>query len=241
MDDKLARLADAVDKAVENVDDYADLAKVVPIVKSVMTAHKFVRGRRLRSFFNALDAGTKRLSPEERARFEDYLRSDSGAEFLADYADRVMRSQSQTVAVAFAILCSDPDHFRFPLDFKVTALRALEGLDDVSIDGLLALFANRQRLDDVPSEAYAVHSISSETIATAHHLQKWSPDGKRWVSLLNDFLTRGILVPDSSSGMRLSDENATWTVRFAFTTNSDLFAELLETARGYVRETGTNS
>jgi hypothetical protein len=227
-------LVRAVNGVVEAADEYDDLLKLAPVAKYVLAAYRWARHRRIRAFIGALDAGTKRLSEEGQARFQEYLESKQGLELLADYAEAVMRSTSRVVTAALAVLYSDPDHFRFPSKFKAAAIPALEGLSDKAVDAFLLLAAERVRLPSVPGDAYPVHALRNSVVADSNALIAWSSDGLQWVSTLNDLIRRGLLAPDSSAGMRLGDDEQSWCVYFGFSDSSDLFAELLSTAQSYV-------
>lgn len=227
-------LVRAVDGIVETVDDYEALLKLAPVGRYVVAAYRWARNRRIATFISALDAGTKRLSREEQTRFNAYLESKPGLELLADYAEATMRSRSRVVTAALAVLYSDPDHFRFPSGFKASAVSALEGLDDNVVEAFLILAAERANLPTAPGAAYQVFALRDAVVANSQAMTRWSSQGLAWVSVIRELVQRGLLAPDSSAGMRLGDEDQSWCVYFAFSDASDLFAELLSTARSYL-------
>ena len=224
------------DPTDESLEDFGALVKAVPYGKQVIAAYKWARLKRLTSFLKGLDGSTSELSEEDRLRFEVYINSQLGIDFLAEYADTAVRSRSETAIAALAILYSDWEHSLFPADFKAAAALALEGISERLIDALLLLTSERAALSSVPDEGpYATFALRDVEGVPPTTFASWSSHGEDWVGAIHELIARRILLPDAVAGMRWADDNQTWCCYFGIAPSTEQYAALLKKARIYLR------
>ncbi len=226
------------DRTDDALDDLTVLAKTVPYAKQVVAAYEWARLKRFSAFLKGLDGSALELSDKDRPRFEAYIDSELGMDFLAEYADTAVRSRSETAIAALAILYSDWEHSSFTADFKAAAALALEGISERVIDALLLLTSERAALAPVSGgEPYAIFALRDAEGVPPPAFASWSSRGEEWVAAVHDLTARRILIPDAMGGMRYGDEKQTWCCYFGIGKSTEEYAALLKKARAYLRGT----
>jgi hypothetical protein len=216
----------------DSLDDLGSLVKAVPYGRHVVAAYKWARLKRFTAFLKGLDGSTSELSEKDRLKFEAYINSQLGIDFLAEYADTAVHSRSETTVAALAILYSDWEHSLFTADFKAAAALALEGISERVVDVLLLLTSQRVALSAVPGEGpYATFALRDADGTPPAVFAAWSSRGEEWVSAVHELIARRILFPDAMAGMRLGDENQTWCCYFGIGASTEQYATLLRQAR----------
>lgn len=179
----------------------------------------------------------RRIHEYDDEDLEDVERalSEPGEEILADYVRKVLDTFSPTARAALALLYADEVAGRWSYSFHRTATRALRGLTEQEVTLFLALWEIR-RSDDASMDeknhgedpGYPVYSFR-ETVA--EELGAWeehASDFAFMMSFVDDFQTRGILLPDPSNS-RFSGGPP--SVIFGWGEAAEHFHELLEDAR----------
>ena len=172
----------------------------------------------MRLFLRGLDDLANELPPEQQQRFEFYVNDAQSARLLADYADTVVRTRSETVIGTLAILYADYENRMMTSDFKAGAIRAFDGLPETRIDAFLRLMeaCRADELTRLPSSSgHRIFTIADESEPTIpQRLREWSSAGHRWVDAISDFMTRGLVSPDRSRLTGLISQSASWSCVF---------------------------
>lgn len=203
----------------------------------VILAYRRIREERLRMFLRSLDHVVDELTPEDRARFEAHINSETGAKVLAEFADTAVRTRSERVIAALAILYADSDHVLFSQDFKAGAALALEGLAERTIDAFHLILDSRNTMKHrfTTDRRYVVYYLSSVPGELPAGLADWSTDGADWVWLTSDLTSRGLLLPEVLGNTRAPVKDQLWSCAFSVGPATQLYAGLLTKARTYLR------
>jgi hypothetical protein len=210
---------------------------LLPLWPKTRRAYEAVRLWRIKIFLNGIDAVSESLNDEDRARFEQYINSKLGERLLADYADTVIRTRSETVIGALAILFSDAEHKLYPTDFKAAAALALEGLAERTIDGFLLILDQRANMRHrfTTNRNYVVYRLSNAEGFLPEAMKRWSSSGSEWIAIVNDLSARGLLLPDVIGDDSRPAENELWRCRFSLGSETEAYAALMRKARAFLR------
>jgi hypothetical protein len=214
--------------------EFNELLDLSSKAKQVFAAVNWVRVKRMKTFLKALQDDESQLSQSDRARFEAYVNSDMGRDFLADYADTILRTRSERAIAALAILFSDYKHSTYTQEFKAAAALALDGISERVIDAFLLLMAHRSELNVIGDTPYRLYSLSGDDDPMPAGLAAWSRDGEEWVVAIDDLVARHILRGDPNTGMRTASL-AAWWCKFGVGTSTEQFATLLTRAHDDLR------
>ena len=202
-----------------------------------MAAYRLARTRRIRAFILRLDAVTQEMSEADRRLLTDYVKSETGFQLLADYAEAVVRATSQTAIHALAILYSDAEDQAFTASFKAKAARAVDGIREPIIDAFLTIMRSRESLSTAPTNGPGqVYSLRDTDPSTPTLPAELADDGETWVPSIAELVHRGLIAPDPTEGRRLGDSNEEWSCIFSVTSDSECFFDLLEAARGSIAQ-----
>lgn len=215
------------------------VVKTMRFGPAAVRAYQAVQAWRMRMFLRGLDDLADELPPEQQQRFEFYVNDAQSARLLADYADTVVRTSSETVIGTLAILYADYENRVMTPEFKAGAIRAFDGLSETRIDAFLQLMEScrANELRPLPESGnYRIFTIGDGSDLTLpQRLRQRANGGDQWVDATSDFITRGLLSPDRTPRGRLGSENATWSCEFTVTADSDAYYDLLRKARTFLR------
>jgi hypothetical protein len=220
-------LTEMADENLTWIDFAGELAKVSRFGTLAASGYQRLQFERFQTFLRTIGSTSDEMSEEERLRFESYVNSKDGQNWLADFAAQAVRTRSQTAIAALAVLFADPIQEGFSDEFKADAAQALDGLSDKAIYVFLVLCALQSTLE--PSGP--VVRLDSEIVANTPALRELQYSLNTWVVLIDELERRGILGADFSGGMRLGSETAAWERRFRFSEESELYRRLLRRAR----------
>lgn len=214
----------------EYVGEATDLAEFIPYVKSFVGAVSWFRRYRARAFLKSLKHTADEFSDDKREKFEKVLRSKEGAEILAEYAETAIRTASITAIAALALLYADTENEMYSPEFKLSSALAFQGLTDSHIDAFLALskadnFISEENLPNMP---YPVVVASDNLVASLDDYPDHMVTAETRVSLINDLISRGLLLPDYASA-RLGDGGV--GVTFGVGESTEKYRQLLLKAK----------
>jgi hypothetical protein len=217
------------------VDDAADLGEIVPYLKHALAAYQFVRRQRVKWFLRSLKNATDELSPKKKEAFDRMINSTAGAEVLADYTDKVVRTSSKTASAALAILYADVDDKLYSPEFKLSAAIALEGISEEAIDSFLLLSDVKIFVpsENQPEAPYPVVIANDKLISDLNESLQILIDKETRVALIQDLINRGLFLPDYG-GARLGDGGV--GITFGIGEISKRFLILLSKARSFLPE-----
>lgn len=227
-------LIKTVEKAVEVAEDYGDLLKVFPYAKKAFTAYRWVKNRRVKVFFRALDATLDSVNDRDRARFARIVDSEEGRELMAEYCDSVLRTSSRTACAALGILYADVDNEAYSEDFKKAACFGLQGISEDAIDlflKLLQIAADKPRRERKP---YWVHTVT-EGEWEGHGSGRSHIPAESVAPYTHDLINRGLLRPNPGTPFGIPVPN-NWQVAFGTGGLTKQFQALLTQARKFLEK-----
>jgi hypothetical protein len=198
----------------------------VTLATQINTIFGRVRRRRLESFLRDIGSVSDEMSENDRQRFEAYIDSPESQEWLADFAEQVVRTRSRLAIAALAILYANPIEESFSSDFKADAAIALEGIADETVNAFLILHSLRGTVSKDNGSVYLAETVVNRTLA----LKELGYSANRWVRVIGDLLRRGIVGGRFSGAGWFAGEDP-WEQSFRFSEESELFFRLFSRAR----------
>jgi hypothetical protein len=115
---------------------------------AVRRAYQWVQQTRVSRFLRSIGHAEGELTDEQRAKLHVWVETDAGQELLADYAQTVLRTNSQVATVALGLLYGDPDADTYSPRFRRLACEVLDGISDDLVELFLVLAGAAKELLD---------------------------------------------------------------------------------------------
>jgi len=220
---------DDIENAVDIISDgVGEISEVTPYVKQAVTAYKWVRKKRISIFLKSLDLSVQKLDKIDKQKFEKYITSDIGKEFLSEYSDTVLTTSSDIANSALGILYSDCDNKIYPEDIKRIACYALKGATDFLLEAFIELCKIEPKDSEGP---YPVCMLTQEEFEKCTDLKRILASAEDSFACVNDLIKRSLFLPDHSTGRW---GGGTWVCNFGKTEISLEIRDLLQKAKEYL-------
>jgi len=213
------------------VGEVGELSEFMPYAKYIVGAYRWYRSLRAKRFLQSMSRAADGMDDEEKAKLEKILKSKEGGELLAEFVKSILNTSSKSAITAMALLYADVEEGNYSTDFKLSAVNALEGISEQSIDAFLELssvdtFIPALNLPNVP---YPVVIASDGLIDKLNPPARdilGPPDSR--VIIISDLIRRGLLLPDFASA-RLGDGGVGLT--YGISDEITKFVQLIQSAR----------
>lgn len=227
MNDDARDIIQAIDS-----DDLEAASKLFPYVRQALTAYQWVKRKRMSLFLRTLAKSEEKLDDRQKETFKRIISSEGGKELLAEYADSVIRTSSQTSIAALAILYGDVENEKYPAAFKSVAAIALEGISETAIDLFLALTQGQRVSRLVDDEGpYKIYFCSDHLLSFFPHLSHLRGQPEETVIIVNELIRRNLLLPDRPQARIAGDD---FSIPYGLSETSQQFEKLLNSARGHI-------
>jgi hypothetical protein len=188
-----------------------------------------MRTTRIKRFLHSLASAAEELNEKQRKKLSDIISSDAGAELLAEYADSVVRTSSQTAIAGLALLYADVNEERYSRDFKASACLSLQGISE----NLIEIFLQLSRAPEVATPIEGVYPVvicNQALVDNLPELGKLLAKPEQRIAYVNELIRRGFFLPDYATRYGGSEV----VCHFGISDTTLKFQELLLRAKQYV-------
>jgi len=179
--------------------------------------------KRVETFLKCVDLRYSSMSLEDRKTLDEYIHSDIGQDILAEFADSITQTSSETVQMALALLyCNDTEHDFSDAETK-TFVAAMIGMTDDLID----FFLEVSTLDQQAATPYNRAGIHSNNV------ERFSQRGWNEETIYvytNDLIRSHFLLPDPVTSFGYHDPDK-WGLWFGITDRTLKVARLISKAK----------
>lgn len=196
---------------------------------AMIEAYRNRINQRVSRFFEYLDTAYERITHEDLGKLHQYIESEQGQELLADYVDVITKTSSKRAQMAMVLIYCDDNDLKFSDIDKVIFVKALESIDDLTIDMFLkCIDVEVGSSNETP---YSRSSINN-TNYKDYDINGW---GQAGISIyVNDLIQRRLLLPDPKVGAFASAGEGGWAVWFGVSSKSTKFAFAFKKAQALI-------
>ncbi|WP_438463468.1 hypothetical protein [Marinomonas sp. PE14-40] len=174
-----------------------------------------VQKKRLKKFLRCVDLRYEYMTLLEQAELNKKINTEEGQEILANFAESILKTTSDRVCMATALLyCEDRD-FNFDDTEKITLISAMKELNDDILDFFLET-ANLSRQEvRTPYPRAGINKQNFERFSK----KRW--DKEAVFVYVNDLIRLRLLLPDPASSVGAGEGSGQdWSASFGITNRS---------------------
>jgi len=192
----------------------------------MLKAHQDRVHNRVRTFFYFLDISYEYISTNDLDKLHKYIESEEGQDLLANYAELITKTSAKRALMSLALIyCNDRDIDFTEVD-KLIFIRALDSIDDVSID--IFLKCCDIEVSSLNKYPYLRASVNNQNLKE-FETNGW---GQAGVGIyINDLIQRRLLLPDPHTGAFASGGEGAWAVWFGISSKSKKFSKAFKKAQ----------
>jgi len=213
------------EKKTEYFDIMSKMADVVsdeiPYFNTAKKAYNFAQMKRISRFLKSINYAVSLLTEQDKGKFEKYINSEVGYDFLAEYSDSVLKTSSKIAISALGILFADSDNLYYSEQFKRIACYMLQG----TTDDLIEVFLIMSNLPTTrKGRPYWLCELDGNSYEQNDELRAATRSAEDLFAYISEFTRRGMFLPDHTPS-RLS--GGTWFVVFGITEITTQIRDLL--------------